>query len=220
MAKRIRLSFMLGCGIACTTVAILRVGVWPMDTPVPGSIHKDQLQRLVDRGWMPIAMIAAQSRQRVSSGGGYRLRAPMANGGRRVQIRLIPVRARGISDLDVNVIERNLSGDSPKRAARLTIAADQFLVFPAGAGKREAATCLASGLGRSDHAGLVNVLVNSPTPWTDRLLRLVGLQQPRDLSCLFTAITFEDGPARAGDVSQVIERVWRSVGSDLKRIRF
>lgn len=224
MAKRIGASrmgprFLLGCGIVFTAAAILRVGVWPVDTPVPASIVKDQLRSLVDKGWIPIDTIAPRRRQRVSNGEGYRLQAPMLNSGKAVQMRLIPVRARGINDLNLEVIERNLSGVPPKQTAQLTLDPDQFLIFPSGGGRRVAATCVARGQARSDQEGLVAVLVNVPTSWADRLRTMVGLQQPRDLSCLFTAISFDDAPGGAGDSAQVIEQMWRSVGSDLKEIK-
>lgn len=211
MADLTNVSRALACAIAVSAVGIWRVGVIPIETPLPQPLDRAVLDQLQDQGWQLQSTVAAQARQRVSSAEGYTLTNSSSFAGQQVRLSLIPIRARGVDDLGVVSFERAISGQGPAKPSTITIDGDAWLRFRGSGQDQLAASCVAGSSAQSSRDHLARLLSTAPTSWLERARILVGQQHPRNFSCLY--ITIAIGNQRHPEA--VIKQVWLAVKPDV-----
>lgn len=197
----------LAVAIAFTTVGIVRVGFLPVDAPLPPQLIADRLPWLAAEGWQVSSAIPAQSRERVSNAEGFVLvndKSAILDG---VQLRLIPVRARAYQDLKLESFIQVITGAFPATPTILTVNNDQFMRFRSGSQDLQAVSCILASQAMVSQAGLARALSNSPASLAERIRIILGLQPPRDFSCLLMTIDFRD----RSDADQLIRQVWSAV---------
>lgn len=215
MAEFALLRGALTFGIGISVVAILRVGVWPIDTPLPPPIRPQLLERLQAQGWRVRSTVGGKTRQLVSNGQGYVL----INGGRPsltgVELSLIPVRARASRAMGADTIETAITGQATRQPKHLTIGGGQFLRVAEPGRSQQASTCIAGGVATSRWEVLSRTLGQPPGSVAERLSTVIGLQPLRNWSCLFTSIRVVNSAANSsvagGAAARSISRTWSLV---------
>lgn len=207
MAESVLQRSALALGVAFTAAAILRVGVWPLETPLPDPLPPELLQRLGQQGWREVSRIPAERRLRVSNGSGVVLTRPSAQPGGPVRLSLIPVRMRGEVDLSVQKVQRALGGQPPAQERTLKIGADPFLRFSGEDKQQRAATCLARGRALVDGQDLLATLGTYPRSVIGWLQVVAATHLPRDLSCVSTTLAV--GPS--GDADRLLSQSWSAL---------
>jgi hypothetical protein len=212
---RSRKGFCFAVAIAITSVGILRVGLFPLDAPMPQPLPAGLLEKLNSQGWRVGSTLAAQARKNVSNAESVVLThgssgdpGVLPEG---VEIMLMPIRTRIAEQLESTVIAREINGKAPEKTRLLRVNADQFLRFRAKNQREQAISCIAGG-----QASTSDKLVrrNTATPnqsWLDRMRRSVGLQPLTDWNCLFITISLEPDAAAAttsAESDQLITNVW------------
>jgi hypothetical protein len=198
-------------GIVASVLAILRVGVWPITTPLPKPIEPKLLEELAAQGWRVRSTVDGQGRQQVSSGRGYVMVNSRTTKLAGVELNLVPVRARASRNIGTESIETAITGQAVKKPTPLSIGGDQFLSITGASRLQEASTCIAGGLASANAKVLSRKLGRPPTSVAERLSTVIGLQPLRNWSCLFVSIRVGNRAGRGSDTAASIDHTWRLV---------
>jgi hypothetical protein len=182
------------------------MAIAPTKPPSPPELSADVKKILQTKGWWDPESIGARSSHNASSSKGLVLVGSSDVAGEdSYRMLLVPVRMRGFSLLGAEdiraygTIERQLYGKT------LTISPDQFEVATDSSGVNYLSTCVTrNGVASNKHLTLRDDIKTEKISAGRRIEILLGLQPPRDWTCLFIQLS-----SRASS-KQMIE-VWKSI---------
>lgn len=218
----------LAFGIAVTSFGVIRVGMFPIDAPMPQPLAPELIEALEAQGWQVVDTIAARGRKEVSNaegvvitGRGAPTQLSLSKG---VKVSLIPVRTRRSTQLSSETLGRALGADPGKKPGSLKIDQDQFLRFSNVSQRQFATSCIAGGQA-STKSEVVSRNARSPSrSRLDRIQKFVGLKPLTNWRCLFVIISLDKGSgvSKKAEADRIISTIWKSLRpqfSETKRLK-
>lgn len=186
--------FVLWAAISLTSVAILRVGLWPPPAPRPQELNPALLSPLQASNWSIRTKLSASDSDEVSSAGGFELINPVRHPG--TVLYLVPVRTRGGESFTINTLMRPIVDHSPEKTILLRFGKHQRLRFPASSQaktsshQRLEAACISNGLAMASNQNLVRTELkhDSAKSSQQQIAQLLGLRQARNWDCLLVVV--------------------------------
>ena len=192
--------------LALSIWSFYKLAIAPAKPPSAPELSADVKKILQVNGWRGAESVGARSSNNASSSKGLVLVGSFdVAGGESFRMLLVPVRMRGFSLLGTEDIRAYGTKERPLYGKMLTIVPDQFEVATDSSRINYLSTCVTrNGVASNKHLTLRDDIKAEKISAGRRIKFLLGLQPPRDWTCLFIQLS-----SRASS-KQMVE-VWKSI---------
>lgn len=188
MADR-QVTAMKGVTLAICTlgsiIGIVRVGLWPIATPIAKEINPRIVEQLKENGWNTTKAGRARIGHEISTGQRFTLTMQQhADNG--IRVLLVPVRPRGAASLGSEKLKQLIDQRAPEETKNLKIGSDQLGVSVTANKKTTVTTCVSrDGTASNNGNQLREIIKKEPISLLRRFRIIAGVEPPRDWSCLY-----------------------------------
>jgi hypothetical protein len=198
--------------ILVTTVAIVRVGIIPIKVPVPAATNESLTNKLKAKGWMLKNKSKAANGLNISRAEQLIFQATETNAGS--ELAITPTRVRAARYLDVKEISRNRADTSTVKGKIVKDSQNSILIVESRQGRRIATTCIVPGGAAVSSSDLVRLKFENDPMNTSltRLKILLGIQQPREWTCLLAEIRIPESDS----ADKRLLGIWDDIGATLR----